>query len=73
MNRTFEIKFEETKTGCHVETTNDGFNALELIGLLQLKILDIAEQVKDPTKFERNFLSDDGKLYRVTKKEENDD
>ena len=50
-------KFEMTVTladndGFSVEVNNNGFNALEIIGFLEMKKQDILEQINHPEKFE---------------------
>jgi hypothetical protein len=65
-----EIKVEvNTKGEITMETTNDGFTAPELIGLLELKKVDIVEQCVNPQKFihRRKFKDEDGEWVEVKK------
>jgi hypothetical protein len=43
---TYTIEFEYTDNGTQLTRTNDGFNPLELIGLLQISIDDVMKQFK---------------------------
>jgi hypothetical protein len=40
------------------ETRNDGFNALELVGILESKKIDILNQVNNFEKFKRTLIED---------------
>lgn len=44
-----------------ISTENDGFNALEILGFLEMKQQDILEQLRHPTKFVRKFANGDVK------------
>ena len=65
-----EIKVE---TNIHGEitmgATNEGFSAFEIIGLLELKKMDIVEQLINPQNFihRRRFKDEDGEWVEVEK------
>lgn len=55
----------------HTRVTNDGFNTPELLGLLELKKMDIIDQCINPEKFKltrRCIL--DNEEYEITKEGE---
>lgn len=65
-----EIKVEVSNEGViTMETTNDGFTAPEIIGLLELKKMDIVEQCVNPQKFihRRRYKDEDGEWVEVEK------
>ena len=65
-----EIKVEMNIHGeITMEATNDGFSAHELIGLLELKKMDIVEQCVNPQNFihRRKFKDQDGEWVEVEK------
>lgn len=65
-----EIKVEVSNEGViTMETTNDGFTAPEIIGLLELKKMDIVEQCVNPQKFihRRIYKDEYGKWVEVEK------
>lgn len=49
------ILTEMNNGGATVSTENDGFSALEILGLLEMKQQDILEQLRHPAKFVRKF------------------
>ena len=54
--RKFTLTLTENENGdSTVSTENDGFNALELLGFLEMKQQDILEQLRHPTKFVRRL------------------
>lgn len=52
-----------------MEATNEGFSAPEIIGLLELKKMDIVEQLVNPQNFihRRRFKDEDGEQVEVEK------
>lgn len=52
-----------------MEATNDGFSAPEIIGLLELKKMDIVEQCFNPQKFihRRRYKDTNGEWVEVEK------
>lgn len=65
-----EIKVEVSNEGViTMETTNDGFTAPEIIGLLELKKMDIVEQCVNPQNFihHRIYKDEYGKWAEVEK------
>ena len=65
-----EIKVEMNIRGeITMEVTNEGFTAVELIGLLELKKMDIVEQCVNPQNFihRRKFKDKDGEWVEVEK------
>lgn len=68
---TIEIVFDENDGMIHTNVTNDGFNAMELLGLLEMKKMDIIDQCLYPEKFKhtRKFKADN-EWYEVTKEGE---
>lgn len=56
MSRRFTLILTEDDNGdSTVNTENDGYNALELLGFLEMKQQDILEQLNHPAKFVRKF------------------
>ena len=57
----------ETKDGFNTKFINDGFNALEILGMLDLKRRDIIEQMYHPEDFMfvRETKTEDGKIQKV--------
>ena len=71
----FEIKVEMNVHGeIAMEATNEGFSAHEIIGLLEMKKMDIAEQLINPQNFihRRRFKDKDGEWTEVVKDGESD-
>jgi hypothetical protein len=65
-----EIKVEVNNQGeITMEASNDGFTAPELIGLLELKKMDIVEQCINPQNFihRRRYKDKDGEWVEVKK------
>ena len=65
-----EIKVEMNIHGeITMEATNEGFSAPEIIGLLELKKMDIVEQLINPQNFihRRRFKDEDGEWVEVEK------
>lgn len=58
------------KTGMlEMNCENDGFNALELIGIFEKKKQDIYNQMECPTNFVRSYIDKDGNKVIVEDKE----
>jgi hypothetical protein len=56
MSKKFILTLTEDDNGdATVHTENDGYNALELLGFLEMKQQDILEQLNHPAKFVRKF------------------
>ena len=56
-----------------VDGNNDGFNALELVGFLEMKKQDILEQINHPEKFKHTrTLVKDGEQFKVEEVESDD-
>lgn len=65
-----EIKVEVSNKGLiTMEATNDGFTAPEIIGLLEVKKMDIVEQCVNPQNFihRRRYKDEYGKWVEVEK------
>lgn len=65
-----EIKVEMNIHGeITMEATNEGFSAPEIIGLLELKKMDVVEQLINPQNFihRRRFKDEDGEWAEVEK------
>ena len=59
MSKKFILTLTEDDNGdATVHTENDGYNALELLGFLEMKQQDILEQLNHPAKFVRKFPDD---------------
>jgi hypothetical protein len=61
-NKTYTIKIIETDKGFAIDRTNDGFSALELMGVLQMTQLDIMAQLAGtikPDYVKRNIVTDE--------------
>ena len=70
-----EIKVEMNIHGeITMDATNEGFSAHEIIGLLELKKMDIVEQIINPQKFihRKRFKDKDGEWTEVEKGGEGD-
>lgn len=56
----FKVTYDE-ESGMTMESTNDGFNALEIVGMLSFKIEDIRKQLEglmQPDIIKRNLIED---------------
>ena len=65
-----EIKVEVNNQGeITMKASNDGFTAPELIGLLELKKMDIVEQCRNPQNYihRRRYKDKDGEWVEVEK------
>jgi hypothetical protein len=58
MSKSFKLTAYETREGTMVETENEGYNAIEILGLLEAKKRDIIEQIYNPDRFKRINVSD---------------
>jgi hypothetical protein len=58
-----------TDNAINIETENTGFNALEILGLLEDKQADILTQMKSPSRFKRMRIDEDGDKF-ITVEEE---
>lgn len=61
MKKKFILLVTETDEGCRFDSKNQGFNALEVLGILSSKIEDIKDQMKgliNPTIFERKLVEE---------------
>lgn len=59
--KTYTITLEENETGYGISRNNEGFSAIELLGVLQLTILDIKEQMAGkikPNVITRNVIKE---------------
>ena len=54
----------------NIETKNEGFNSLDIIGILDMKRADIVRQVNEKTNFKRTLINDDGSKEDISEKEE---
>lgn len=63
--RRFQIEFKETETGLEINSENEGFDAIELIGLLDLKTIDIKDQVFRTANFNRTYVHENGKKEKI--------
>lgn len=70
MKKQFTLTVAEENGQLSIDGDNKGFNALELIGLLALKLGDIIDQVNEPTKFTRTATDGDSTFEITDKKEE---
>lgn len=72
MNRHYEVTFRETDDGM-IETsaTGEGFNVCELIGLMEIKMRDLYDQLMHPEMFKhtRVVKTEDGTYEKIEKKE----
>lgn len=66
----FELVATSINGNLTIETKNEGFNALELIGILDTKRDDIVRQVNCEADFKRTFVNDDGSKEDILNKEE---
>jgi hypothetical protein len=60
--KTYTIKIIETEKAFALDRTNDGFGAIELLGVLQMTTLDIMAQLAGTVKpdyVKRNIVTDE--------------
>ena len=73
MIKKFELTITETDEGITITGDNNGFNAIELIGILEAKKQDIVEQLNHPEKFKHvRSVTVDGERYTKEEVSEND-
>lgn len=70
MKKQFTLTFTEEDGHLTTGGNNDGFNALELVGLLSLKIGDVLDQVNKSTTFSRVVKKPDGSVVEIENKKE---
>ena len=66
--RYYKIEVFDNEGNITISAYNDGFNVLELIGLLESKKQDLLNQLKNQSEFERTFKKD-GTEYEIKEKE----
>lgn len=69
----FKVEFVECDGNLKITGENDGFSALEVVGLLEMKKEDIIDQVNHQTDYERTAHTADGRLLDISKKEGTDE
>ena len=72
MTKTFILKVVDDGESMTMTSHNDGFNPCEIVAYLELKKLDLADQMCNRTKFTRTAKLDDTE-YDITRKEDADD
>lgn len=55
-----------------IDCENDGFTALEILGILEAKRSDIIDQMKHPAEFKRYTIDKNGRKSEIVKEKEND-
>lgn len=66
----FELVIEDDFDGCRISGTNEGFTALELIALLDIKKIDIIEQFTKRENFTHHRVAKfDGETEEIQKVE----
>ena len=70
MSKSFKLTAYETIEGAMIETENEGYNAIEILGLLEAKKRHIIEQIYNPDRFKRVYVSDG---EEITTKESNNE
>ena len=70
--RKFTVTFTEDTYNETIacSSTNEGFSAIELMGLLEMKLLDVREQLRNEPKFKRYFVHKDGTKEEIVKESE---
>lgn len=66
--RYYKIEVFDKGEKVTIQAYNDGFNTLELIGLLESKKQDVLNQLKNQSEFERT-VKKDGTEYEIKEKE----
>lgn len=66
--RYYKIEVFDKGEKVTIQAYNDGFNTLELIGLLESKKQDLLNQLKNQSEFERT-VKKDGNEYGIKEKE----
>ena len=67
--KTFRVEFVVENNELTVDSVNDGFTAIEAIGLLEYKKADILAQIQGPDNFSRKCVNKEGQLLGIEKKE----
>ena len=69
----FTLTAEADDKQITISSENDGFNFMELIGILEHKLRDLYEELKYPERFKRFYVDKDGKRVEVVKESEGAD
>ena len=69
MKREFMLKVRENDGELYFESVNTGFNALELVGILEAKKQDVERQIHSETKYGRTYIEGD-KKFKIEEVEE---
>lgn len=69
INKKFILEAIDDGESLTINSTNDRFSGMEVIGILELKIRDLREQMQGPAKFNRTKIQEDG-VYAVVKEGE---
>ena len=67
--KTFRVEFVVENNELRVDSVNDGFTAIEVLGLLEYKKADIIAQIQGPDNFSRKCVSKEGQMLGIEKKE----
>lgn len=67
--KTFRIEFVVENNELSVDSVNDGFTAIEVLGLLEYKKADIIAQIQGPDNFSRKCVNKEGQLLYIKKEE----
>ena len=65
----FELVVTRNGDDWKFNTYNDGFTAVELIGMLDMKKTDVLNQINEFTKFERTVIDNEGNKIDISEKE----
>ena len=69
----FTLTAEADDKQITVTGENDGFNFMELIGILEHKLRDLYEELKYPERFKRFYVDKDGNRVEIIKESEGAD
>ena len=61
----FTMTATEDNNRLNIEIEVEGFNTLEIIGVLELKLRDIYSQIDAPAKFTRKRIMEDGTVVMI--------
>lgn len=67
--KTFRVEFVVENNELSVNSVNDGFTAIEVLGLLEYKKADIIAQIQGPDNFSRKCVNKEGQLLYIKKEE----
>lgn len=67
--KTFKIEFILKGSELKADSVNDGFTAIEILGLLEYKKADIIAQIQEPDNFNRKCVNKEGQLLYINKEE----